>query len=166
MVGAGPGGLATVVLEAEAPGGQAGTSSRIGPGLLATSLPGVFAVGDVRADSIKRVASAVGEGSIVISSVHEALHDGRARPQARRARPCSANASRSVASATGPTPCMAASSCSGTAATASSVVRPAAVSARVAGAPIVGSRVPVGGAGRSRGGPPSSTTASPRGESR
>jgi thioredoxin reductase len=76
VVGAGPGGLATVVLEAEAPGGQAGTSSRIGPGLLATSLPGVFAVGDVRADSIKRVASAVGEGSIVISSVHAALHDG------------------------------------------------------------------------------------------
>ena len=45
-----------------------------GPGLLATSLPGVFAVGDVRADSIKRVASAVGEGSVVISSVHQALH--------------------------------------------------------------------------------------------
>jgi thioredoxin reductase (NADPH) len=44
------------------------------PSPLATSLPGVFAVGDVRADSIKRVASAVGEGSVVISAVHQALH--------------------------------------------------------------------------------------------
>ncbi|RYZ70458.1 MAG: NAD(P)/FAD-dependent oxidoreductase [Proteobacteria bacterium] len=35
-----------------------------------SSLPGVFAVGDVRSGSIKRVASAVGEGSVVISSVH------------------------------------------------------------------------------------------------
>ena len=55
---------------------RTGGRRRRRPGLLATSLPGVFAVGDVRADSIKRVASAVGEGSIVISSVHEALHDG------------------------------------------------------------------------------------------
>jgi thioredoxin reductase (NADPH) len=36
----------------------------------ATSLPGVFAVGDVRSNSVKRVASAVGEGAQVISSVH------------------------------------------------------------------------------------------------
>jgi len=35
-----------------------------------TSVPGVFAVGDVRAGSVKRVASAVGEGSVVISAVH------------------------------------------------------------------------------------------------
>ncbi len=41
--------------------------------MLETSLPGVFAVGDVRSRSIKRVASAVGEGSVVISQVHEAL---------------------------------------------------------------------------------------------
>jgi thioredoxin reductase (NADPH) len=34
-----------------------------------TSLPGIFAVGDVRAGSVKRVASAVGEGSVVISKV-------------------------------------------------------------------------------------------------
>ena len=40
---------------------------------LATSFPGVFAVGDVRAGSIKRVAAAVGEGSIVMRSVHEHL---------------------------------------------------------------------------------------------
>ena len=38
-----------------------------------TSLPGVFAVGDVRAGSVKRVASAVGEGSVVISAVHSHL---------------------------------------------------------------------------------------------
>jgi thioredoxin reductase (NADPH) len=40
---------------------------------LETSLPGVFAVGDVRSGNIKRVASAVGEGSIAISMVHQAL---------------------------------------------------------------------------------------------
>ena len=43
------------------------------PFLLETSLPGVFAVGDVRRGSIKRVASAVGEGSIAISFVHQVL---------------------------------------------------------------------------------------------
>jgi thioredoxin reductase (NADPH) len=43
------------------------------PSPFATSKPGVFAVGDVRSGSIKRVASAVGEGSIVISSVHAFL---------------------------------------------------------------------------------------------
>jgi thioredoxin reductase (NADPH) len=37
----------------------------------ATSVPGVFAVGDVRAGSVKRVASSVGEGSVVISKVWE-----------------------------------------------------------------------------------------------
>jgi thioredoxin reductase (NADPH) len=40
---------------------------------LATSCPGIFAVGDVRSGSIKRVASAVGEGSIVVAAVHQAL---------------------------------------------------------------------------------------------
>ena len=43
------------------------------PLMLETSLPGVFAVGDVRAGNVKRVASAVGEGSIVISLVHRVL---------------------------------------------------------------------------------------------
>jgi thioredoxin reductase (NADPH) len=42
--------------------------------LLETSLPGVFAVGDVRAGNIKRVASAVGEGSISVAFVHQVLH--------------------------------------------------------------------------------------------
>ena len=45
------------------------------PYLLETSLAGVFAVGDVRAGNIKRVAAAVGEGSIAISFVHRALHE-------------------------------------------------------------------------------------------
>jgi thioredoxin reductase (NADPH) len=43
----------------------------------ATSIPGLFAVGDVRADSVKRVASAVGEGSVVISAVHAYLASRR-----------------------------------------------------------------------------------------
>lgn len=43
------------------------------PGLLETGLPGVFAVGDVRHGSVKRVASGVGEGSIAIQFVHQYL---------------------------------------------------------------------------------------------
>jgi thioredoxin reductase (NADPH) len=45
------------------------------PYLLETSLPGVFAVGDVRGGNVKRVASAVGEGSIAVSFVHQVLHE-------------------------------------------------------------------------------------------
>jgi len=45
------------------------------PYLLETSLPGVLAVGDVRGGSVKRVASAVGEGSIAISFVHKVLQE-------------------------------------------------------------------------------------------
>ncbi len=44
------------------------------PFLLETSVPGVFAVGDVRHNSVKRVASAVGEGSIAIQFVHQYLN--------------------------------------------------------------------------------------------
>ena len=43
------------------------------PQLLETSLPGVFAVGDVRSGNLKRVASAVGEGAIAINLVHRSL---------------------------------------------------------------------------------------------
>jgi thioredoxin reductase (NADPH) len=43
------------------------------PFLLETSRPGIFAVGDVRAGNIKRVASAVGEGSIAVAFVHQVL---------------------------------------------------------------------------------------------
>jgi thioredoxin reductase (NADPH) len=43
------------------------------PFLYETSAPGVFAVGDVRASSVKRVASAVGEGSVAVQFVHQVL---------------------------------------------------------------------------------------------
>ena len=46
---------------------------RRAPHLLETSLPGVLAVGDVRSGSTKRVASAVGEGSIAVATVHQIL---------------------------------------------------------------------------------------------
>ena len=47
--------------------------SRRPPFLLETSRPGVFAAGDVRSGSAKRVAAAVGEGSMVVQFVHEVL---------------------------------------------------------------------------------------------
>jgi thioredoxin reductase (NADPH) len=43
----------------------------------AASRPGIFAVGDVRSGSVKRVASAVGEGSVVISKVWEFVEKSR-----------------------------------------------------------------------------------------
>ena len=43
------------------------------PTRLETSMPGVYAVGDVRMGSVKRVASAVGEGSVVVPHIHEYL---------------------------------------------------------------------------------------------
>jgi hypothetical protein len=45
------------------------------PSLLETSVPGVFAAGDVRRGSVKRVASGVGEGSIAIQFIHQHLAD-------------------------------------------------------------------------------------------
>jgi thioredoxin reductase (NADPH) len=43
------------------------------PYLLETSVPGIFACGDVRAAKVKRVAAAVGEGSMAIAFVHQYL---------------------------------------------------------------------------------------------
>jgi thioredoxin reductase (NADPH) len=43
------------------------------PSAYATALPSVFAVGDVRSGSVKRVASAVGEGSVVVAAIHQYL---------------------------------------------------------------------------------------------
>jgi thioredoxin reductase (NADPH) len=54
---------------------EAGWPLTRAPHLLETSLPGVFAVGDVRSGNVKRVASAVGEGSIAVSFVHQALRE-------------------------------------------------------------------------------------------
>ena len=47
------------------------------PAPLETSQPGVFAVGDARAGSVKRVASAVGEGSVAVQSIHSFLQSVR-----------------------------------------------------------------------------------------
>ena len=51
------------------------TGAELGNGhaVLETSLPGVFAIGDVRAGSIKRVAAAVGEGAQVVATLHAYL---------------------------------------------------------------------------------------------
>jgi thioredoxin reductase (NADPH) len=55
--------------------------------LLETSLRGVFAIGDVRAGSVKRVAAAVGEGAQVVAALHEYLaHEGRHRSVRRTIR--------------------------------------------------------------------------------
>jgi thioredoxin reductase (NADPH) len=43
------------------------------PYLLECSVPGIFAAGDVRADSVKRVASAVGEGALAVTLIHRYL---------------------------------------------------------------------------------------------
>ena len=48
------------------------------PYLLETSVPGIFACGDVRFGPVKRVAAAVGEGSMAIAFVHQYLRDVRA----------------------------------------------------------------------------------------
>ena len=45
------------------------------PYLLEASVPGVFVAGDVRADSVKRVASAVGEGALAVTLVHRYLEE-------------------------------------------------------------------------------------------
>jgi thioredoxin reductase len=51
-------------------------ASQTGSGMFETGRPGVFAAGDVRSGSVKRVASAVGEGAIAVRVVHEYLgHD-------------------------------------------------------------------------------------------
>jgi thioredoxin reductase len=64
----------------------AGTGARWSPGRpplpLETSLPGVFAAGDVRHGSVNRVASAVGEGAATIPLVHRHLHATAAAPAA------------------------------------------------------------------------------------
>ena len=78
------------------------------PLLLETSVPGIFACGDVRSSPVKRVAAAVGEGSMAIAFVHQYLREARAaswlaRPSARTgARP---SRRRSAAAARSSAPC-------------------------------------------------------------
>ena len=55
------------------PGGTPAGRSPRAPFALETSVPGVFAAGDVRLDSMKRVASAVGEGAMSVYLVHRYL---------------------------------------------------------------------------------------------
>ena len=54
-----------------APGAKAGAGA---DSPYATTRPGIFAVGDVRSGSVKRVASGVGEGSVVVQAIHRFLH--------------------------------------------------------------------------------------------
>jgi thioredoxin reductase (NADPH) len=51
------------------------------PYLLETSVPGIFACGDVRLSPVKRVAAAVGEGSMAIAFVHQYLRDAEVRSE-------------------------------------------------------------------------------------
>jgi thioredoxin reductase len=57
-------------------GGRRAWPHERNPAPLESAVPGFFAVGDVRRGSAKRVASAVGEGSVVVSSVHAFLATG------------------------------------------------------------------------------------------
>ena len=55
------------------------TGPDVGMTALETGLPGVFAIGDVRAGSVKRVAAAVGEGAQVVAALHRVLADDARR---------------------------------------------------------------------------------------
>jgi thioredoxin reductase (NADPH) len=70
----------------------AGAAAALSP--FQTSHPGIFAVGDVRSDSVKRVASAVGEGSVVVQAVHRYLaevgHGAERRHDPRHLEPAAA----------------------------------------------------------------------------
>jgi thioredoxin reductase (NADPH) len=74
-----------VLTGADLRGGQAWPLDR-GPLLLETSMPGVFAAGDVRHGSVKRVASAAGEGSVAIQLLHHFFAADRLHPRGRPSR--------------------------------------------------------------------------------
>jgi thioredoxin reductase (NADPH) len=67
------------------------------PYLLETSVPGIFACGDVRSGPVKRVAAAVGEGSMAIAVVHQYLRETERMPESRPADEGSAVAPRPTA---------------------------------------------------------------------
>lgn len=56
------------------------------PPALETSLPGIFAAGDVRAGSVKRCATAVGEGGMAVAGVHEAMAAQNSHPERNAAK--------------------------------------------------------------------------------
>ncbi len=74
-----------ILTGAELPPRRASPLAR-SPFLLETSMPGVFAAGDVRHGAVKRVASAVGEGSIVIQFLHQLFAAEQRRPRGRAGR--------------------------------------------------------------------------------
>jgi len=76
--GAGPAAAGQITETPDTTGLPASGSPDPCPLVLETSRRGVFAVGDVRSESVKRVASAVGEGAMAVRLVHERLY--RARP--------------------------------------------------------------------------------------
>ncbi len=53
------------------------------PSPMETSLPGIFAAGDVRSGSVKRCATAVGEGGMVIAGIHQAVAEGARMSKSR-----------------------------------------------------------------------------------
>ena len=61
-------------------GHTAGSATKHLPALLESSVPGVFAVGDVRSGSVKRVGGAIGEGAAVVAQIHERLAAVREAP--------------------------------------------------------------------------------------
>ena len=82
------------------PGGR----STATPYLLESSVPGVFVAGDVRAASVKRVASAVGEGALAVTLVHRYLEESMTetgRPTGGAARPLPLRGARPTSSSTG-----------------------------------------------------------------
>jgi thioredoxin reductase (NADPH) len=79
MIGAEPNtGWLRGFVEVDAAGFVCTAQTSVGPGAsqYQTSVPGVYAVGDVRSGSVKRVASSVGEGSVVVQAVHGFLNRG------------------------------------------------------------------------------------------
>jgi thioredoxin reductase (NADPH) len=75
-----------VLAGADVPQRRASPAGR-SPFLLETSMPGVFATGDVRHGSVKRVASAVGEGSIAIQFLHQFFAAEQRQPRGRSGKP-------------------------------------------------------------------------------
>ena len=73
------------------------------PYLLETSVPGIFACGDVRFSPVKRVAAAVGEGSMAIAFVHQYLRDAQARPDGGSTAPSRLRTLRTDGASTEPT---------------------------------------------------------------
>ena len=61
---------------ADSGGRPKGWSPDRDPYLYETSVPGIFAAGDMRHGAVRRVASAVGQGSVAVSFVHQYLEDG------------------------------------------------------------------------------------------